>query len=357
MPVSCGEVGTGWFAVQLRDAVAAAGHYSSPAAAAKFFGQLADEISASCASGKLSCGAPLLAEVHNKTNVRDRLFGVPLMIRKSLILILRHDPVLDASPSRGDEPLFMTSLRFLNAPQHTHSLDIPIRYWLDGWYHKVGDEWFFVALQEPSTGNILLVRSASPDLVTYFNDPNTSLQRFKAYISCFDDCTLLLKTQSGKMVEKRVSELMRTPISFDLGGGQLMVDHAISTNRSTNLTVPQAAARGIRKVALTAAPVIETVVLLFGALAFVLVGIFYRMAIRNICFILALACWTFAASRVVLIVVLNEIWAVFLGSSYLMPTHFLLIGASILSCGAAVQCRAGLRGRAFYSSVSRLDEK
>ncbi len=53
-----GEFRGGWLMFALRDAVALAGHATSGAEAERFYGGLADEIDAACASQRLACGAP-----------------------------------------------------------------------------------------------------------------------------------------------------------------------------------------------------------------------------------------------------------------------------------------------------------
>jgi hypothetical protein len=46
----------GWFMFAVRDAAAIAGHYGSAAEAERFWNQVADEIDAACAAGRLACG-------------------------------------------------------------------------------------------------------------------------------------------------------------------------------------------------------------------------------------------------------------------------------------------------------------
>lgn len=53
----CDDIGGGWFMWALRDAAAAAGHYTSGASAAKYYRQVAAEINTACANHSLDCGA------------------------------------------------------------------------------------------------------------------------------------------------------------------------------------------------------------------------------------------------------------------------------------------------------------
>src|SRR5271165_878817 len=54
----CDEVLAGWFVWELRDAVAATGHFGSAVEAEHFFDRLADEIDDACARGRISCLPP-----------------------------------------------------------------------------------------------------------------------------------------------------------------------------------------------------------------------------------------------------------------------------------------------------------
>jgi len=63
------EIGGGFFMWALRDAVAAAGYYSSGASASDYYRRLATEVNAACIEGKLDCGtrrASLAPPWHNK---------------------------------------------------------------------------------------------------------------------------------------------------------------------------------------------------------------------------------------------------------------------------------------------------
>lgn len=52
------DILAGWFVWAFRDAVAAAGHYKSASEAMRFYDELAREINAACASGRIPCGPP-----------------------------------------------------------------------------------------------------------------------------------------------------------------------------------------------------------------------------------------------------------------------------------------------------------
>jgi hypothetical protein len=67
-----GEIPGGWFLWVFRDAVAAAGYYSSGASAANYYRRLASEINAACRDGRLKCyarHATLMPPWHNAYNI------------------------------------------------------------------------------------------------------------------------------------------------------------------------------------------------------------------------------------------------------------------------------------------------
>ena len=65
------QIPGGWFMWALRDAVAAAGHYSSGTAAADYYRRLANEINIACDEGRLECygrRATMMAPWHSEYN-------------------------------------------------------------------------------------------------------------------------------------------------------------------------------------------------------------------------------------------------------------------------------------------------
>jgi hypothetical protein len=95
---ACNSIPAGWFVWAFRDAVAAAGHYSSARDALAFYRRLAEEINGACNAGRIACGPPRasLAPPFRLDYVRDALALLPTAA-KMLV-----DPVgVGTLPSEG----------------------------------------------------------------------------------------------------------------------------------------------------------------------------------------------------------------------------------------------------------------
>jgi len=122
-PEACGEVAGGWFAWALRDASAAAGHYSSSAEADRYWNQISKEIRIACESGSLRCSSnpiPLLPVIGS-----DVLGRIPeAMVRAAEMTVYHADnrsPPTLASRGTADE-LNRTS-QLLGRPLLTRTAD------------------------------------------------------------------------------------------------------------------------------------------------------------------------------------------------------------------------------------------
>jgi hypothetical protein len=335
MPISCGEIGSGWFSVALRDAVAAIGGYSSPLHASDFYGRLADEISIACANGSLACKRQVIAEI---PDLRwPQVAQVPHRLWRALTVVLHNSPTLDARPSSGDRELLDTSLRFLNYPLHTKSADVPAYFLMHGWYYKTDLDWFSIAIKSPRRGEFVeLERTGSPDLVIHFHDPEASHQRFTTQIACFADCVLRLSTNAG-FVEKRLFEFLNPPLMLDVGGGSFYLDLVTSTDQAAPSRA-QLLAKVIRSAARDAYDAVGVPVFIVGAVPLVAtVALFWKQVPSNICFIVALVCWALAGSRALILALVDAtIMQPMLNFQYLAPAKFLAMSATVLSFGAAI---------------------
>jgi hypothetical protein len=125
IPVTCGEFSAGIFVWVLRDAAAAAGYHKTPRDAADFYGRVAREVSAACASGALECSRQLVPLMPQAS--WEQLSEFPRRLVNALRFVFLTPLSVDAGPSWGNEELFERSLRFLNHPVHTKNSDIPAR--------------------------------------------------------------------------------------------------------------------------------------------------------------------------------------------------------------------------------------
>jgi len=342
-PVTCGEVGAGWFIWALRDAAAMTGQYASPAQSSAFFGQVAREISLACARGVLHCRPQLVAAMPPQTGEAS-VARLPRHLLKALDLLLFLRPPLEVYSSADEPYALATSLRFLNYPLHTLP-DPPSLFTMHGWYRRSGREWFSAELKDPrgAPGSLRVDRVASPDIDARAKDPDAVAQRFILRAECADDCVLRLSTADGTSVDKRLGDTRRAPFDLRLGPGAFHVDatdvrpNPMYERRRVDEWSRRAREWVLRNYALAFIPV-----LVAGAAAFLWSSVVYwRTLAGHVCYVLALAAWMLAAARLLLLSFIDATTMPLLSfTGYVAPAHYVTVAAAVLSIAAWCQLRA-----------------
>jgi hypothetical protein len=123
----CGDIAAGWLVWALRDAAAMNGYYQSPRIAAQKFGQIASDITAACADGKLRCRRTWISFMPAMTETQW------LSLPRSILAVAEKVAFVDPpvaftmqSPGNIDRAAFERYWRFLNYPLVTE---------------QVGDQW------------------------------------------------------------------------------------------------------------------------------------------------------------------------------------------------------------------------
>jgi hypothetical protein len=344
IPISCGDIGSGWFMWALRDGAATQGHYASPAKASAFFGQLAREINDACSRGELECDRQFAAEMAPVTweQLAER---VPPRYVMAFEMLMLARPPLQIDPSSGSKELLALNLRFLNYPLHTRpsrsSLGLPT-FTLNGWYLKTGHEWFSVSAKMPDglPAEVHVQRTASPDLQEGFKDPEASQQRFVLRTHCVEQCMMTFQTESGAKVEQSLAQLRPALIGFDFGGSAHLIIESVAMqpNPAYVSTRFDELCRRIREAVMTNYRFLSFPIYGFGAIAFAAATVIYRRrALGNICYVLALASWLLVFTRTSLLILIDATTFPALFPFYLAPAYFLLISASVLSLAALLQ--------------------
>jgi hypothetical protein len=111
----CPEIMAGWFMWALRDAVAAAGHYSSATGAQQFYERLAAEVNDACDRGTIACGPP------NSSMIppwREDYLAATLAASRSIFIDLISLGNVEAriTPSVGDARQLERFTRVTNGP-------------------------------------------------------------------------------------------------------------------------------------------------------------------------------------------------------------------------------------------------
>lgn len=184
------EISGGWFVWALRDAVSAAGHYTSSATASDYYRRLANEINGAIAAGKLEAGPPhaTMTPVWNNKYLRPLLKDI---VHAGIYLVSFRGFSPYSSPSVGTESDFklfreMTNNNLSILTNHVH---------LSGWAFDPNSELNLSVLDQNGTVLIPSVRMLqSPDVYEYFlkhgeNISNAKMARFTVDIDDINSST------------------------------------------------------------------------------------------------------------------------------------------------------------------------
>jgi hypothetical protein len=341
-PVTCGEIGIGALMWVLREAAAAAGHYRSPAAASDFFGRIADEITAACVRGALQCSSQLIGEMP-PVSWREIAQRLPSRLASAYHLLVLTNPPLQFDPSVGTRDQLDASLRFLNYPPQTalsQSQAGTSIYTLAGWYYKSGSEWFWAEARsaDGSPAEIQVDRNPSTDLKG-LNDAAASRQRFVIRTHCNADCTIEFTAPDGVKVDKQLGDLPPALTIFELGAGHVYLESTtVQSDPASVASRAEAITNGIRIAIVSHYDWLFLPSLVLGLVAFVAASVLRcRLALSNICYILALMSWMLVGMRVALLILIDVTAFPALQVSYLAPAYFFLVCGAVLSCAAWLQ--------------------
>lgn len=189
------EIFGGWFLWALRDAVAAAGYYSSGDRAAHYYKRLADEINTACNEGKLLCGS----ERSSLMPPWRRAYAAPLMytfLRSAGFVVRFQDFSATSVPSVGTEDSFRLFYKL------TRERLLPASVRLHGWvFSPDGPVNLSITGERGDTKNAkVIVNLPSEDVYqTFFsrgmNFPNARSARFDLKTYCVCGCTLHVRVR------------------------------------------------------------------------------------------------------------------------------------------------------------------
>jgi hypothetical protein len=335
LPDACGEIGAGWFLWALRDVAELKGHLASPTTASAFFKQLANEISSACDRKELECSPQLIPELP-QTSWADLVKRVPssyLAAANTLSLI--HLP-LQFNPSSGTEAQLLTALRFLNYPMYSRpDGGVATTYRLSGWYYRSGHDWFWIHVKnaDGTPAAAQMSRLLSPDIQAGSKDAVE--QRFVLETRCVEQCVVQFETPDGSKAEKTLGEIRLGLNHFLVGSGTVHVDSMQLAADPFALTRLDRLCIKIREVVLSHYFWFSIPTLVAGAFSFLAAtALYWRLALSNVNYLMALVCWLPAFFRTSLLVLIDATSFPALSMPYLSPTYFLLIGGAVLSCAA-----------------------
>lgn len=203
-PSGADEIGGGWFMWALRDAVAAAGYFSSGAQAAAFFQRLANEINAACETKRLDCldeRATMMPPWRN-----EYLFPITTQIVRSFTILARFiwlSPDSDSVASEGSPAnilLFEDLTREkLSAPPASNRGNVYVK----GWAVHASEPLTASLIEAKTQDTVAVARfNPSPDIYQHFLSMNQNVMdashaRFEVKGNCIDPCVLRISGEQG----------------------------------------------------------------------------------------------------------------------------------------------------------------
>ncbi|MEP9386214.1 hypothetical protein [Mesorhizobium sp. KR9-304] len=197
-PETCGKIIGAHFVWALRDAGALNGFYSSPAAASRKFGQVADDIRQACDNGQLRCRFTLSDSIPPMS--MEQWLSVPGTIGSAIALIsrARSTAFTEAWGAATTHQEFGRFWQFLNYPRILPpGPDVSA---VSGWfYDKTSSDWPALRVKSGDAGEatVLANRVDSPDIAKFFGDTNATLNRFRITHRCTTNCTLVAAFPDG----------------------------------------------------------------------------------------------------------------------------------------------------------------
>jgi hypothetical protein len=245
---------------------------------------------------------------------------------------------LQFNPSVGTEAALHSARRFLNYPKHTAPTDMASEL-IRGWYYRAGSDWVSIEIKGADGDRVWFdaKRDESPDIATHFNDPEAVAQRFSISTHCGASCILVLTSQQGDRLERKLGDLQKGELA--LGNGTVFIDDVDSVaNPAYVETRADRLSERLRVFILSNYQWISLPVMVLGALALIVATLLYwRLALWNTCYVLALVMLVSVLSRAALLILIAATSMAALNYTYISPAYFILIAGCILSIGACLQ--------------------
>lgn len=316
---TCGDYAGGWFMWAVRDAAAEAGHFASAGHADRFFGRIAAEIDGACRAGRLSCathGLPFLPQM--TADAWDRL--LPAIGRAVSVSVYGEGLDTFRSASHGPTDRFLAFREFLGWPR---VVPIERRLRISGWFVGATGQWIELVCGEGDQARVLdIARQPSPDLVRALNMPDETQSRFNIDIGTTTGSNCALRVIGAPSASDKVEEL-RSRSTTDLGSGSRgYIDEVSSGDEASAATyVAQSLVKGFAAFApwIMGAALAMSV---WGGVASV------RSRQWSPMLIVGLMCWILAATRIVLLALVDATSFPGISMPYLAPaTQLWSVGA------------------------------
>lgn len=235
----CDDIAAGWFVWALRDAVAAAGHYTSAKSASNYYRQLATEVNAACAGGQIECGAERASMMPPWRSEYATPF-LNTLFRGTVFLSRFEGFWPHSSPNTGTEESLIL-FRDLTGSRLSSSATKKLK--ISGWAFAVtpaSSITLSIRAADGALTDIIEKRLPSPDVYQYFlvrgkDFPNARKARFEMTTSCTDGCSLHLET--GDHSDERIPldgsiKAKETPKFYSSIDSLTLIDYGLLPHQS-----------------------------------------------------------------------------------------------------------------------------
>lgn len=203
----CVEVHSGWAIWELRDAVAAAGHYRSGAEAMRFYETLADQINSACAHGSIRCLPPraTLSPPFQREYLGETIKASPAVAK--VLFKMVEGPVgsgPSAGPAQGDA-IFADTVGGVYLPDEDRMV---VRGWTAA---PSATPTIRLVDRIPGQVESSITLTPAPDVLAVF--PNLKAVRFELKTDCpVSTCDLLLTVAPGGESSISLARLVQGPV-------------------------------------------------------------------------------------------------------------------------------------------------
>ena len=207
-PSGTDEIGGGWFIWALRDAVAAAGYFSSGARASAFFQRLANEINNACKAKQLDCleeRASLVPPWRNEylSAVAEQI-ARSFNILETFVWLSPDSDILVSEGSPANLSLFLDLTRENLSPP---ALNDQGKIHVKGWAVHSSEKLSASLIEAKTHDTVAMVQfNPSPDVFQHFLSMNQNITgashaRFEVQGQCITPCVLRLSGDKGVLAD------------------------------------------------------------------------------------------------------------------------------------------------------------
>jgi hypothetical protein len=332
-PNTCGDFAGGWWQWAFRDAVMAAGYYTSPSSADNYYRRLNVEIRDACKKGVISCNKSVIPFMPNISSSQWRELPETVFRTAHAVLFLEQ---LDGVPeiSWGSLERLNQMRKFLRMPTPNN---LEVRTTITGWFSDKAGSWIALSCPGSDGGkdqSIEIDRLSSTDVAVRLDDKTITNNRFSFTVPKMQQCKLSLR-EAGSLQIGVPGDLREITGSRSLGfdtwlqidsmdeSSSDLTDSSLDESWATRAKPAQVKTYKFLLLTFTSLG-------LFAFIVFMVVSLLRRQRWK-LSAILASSIWIMIASRILLLALVDVSSFPTITQLYLRPIYPLMVIASVVS--------------------------